>query len=129
MEDQQPANISLPSQLAVRRTDTVAGTVMTVRENIFFKEILNFQFCRKTYNFFILAPPVQDSGRPSEIFSPEPAAPAQVFTTKGLYRSDGKCGVSYPLEDGTQAECDPNSEYWCCSEHGFCGGTEVWRTA
>ena len=23
------------------------------------------------------------------------------------------------------AECDPNSEYWCCSEHGFCGGTQV----
>ena len=23
------------------------------------------------------------------------------------------------------AECDPNSEYWCCSEHGFCRGTQV----
>jgi len=33
-------------------------------------------------------------------------------------------GVENPLEDGTPAECDPNSEYWCCSEHGFCGGTQ-----
>ena len=24
-----------------------------------------------------------------------------------------------------RAECDPNSEYWCCSEHGLCGGTQV----
>ena len=24
-------------------------------------------------------------------------------------------GVENPLEDGTPAECDPNSEYWCCS--------------
>ena len=38
----------------------------------------------------------------------------------GNYRPDGKCG---PLFGG--AECDPNSEYWCCSEHGFCGGTQV----
>ena len=42
-----------------------------------------------------------------------------VFST-GNYRPDGKCG---PLFGG--AECDPNSEYWCCSEHGFCGGTQV----
>ena len=24
-------------------------------------------------------------------------------------------GVENLLEDGTPAECDPNSEYWCCS--------------
>lgn len=40
------------------------------------------------------------------------------------FRPDGRCGVFGPLPDGSPAECDPNSEYFCCSEHGFCGGTE-----
>ena len=46
------------------------------------------------------------------------------FESTGLYRSDGRCGASFPLEDGTPAECDPNSDFWCCSEHGYCGGTQ-----
>ena len=33
-------------------------------------------------------------------------------------RDDGRCGVEF---DG--AGCDPNSEYFCCSAHGYCGGT------
>merc|ERR1739844_798563 len=58
-----------------------------------------------------------------------PAAPVRQttsrpqFTSNGRYRPDGRCGLANPLDDGTPAECDPNSEYWCCSEHGFCGGT------
>jgi len=58
-----------------------------------------------------------------------PAAPVRQTTSKpqfasnGRYRPDGRCGLANPLDDGTPAECDPNSEYWCCSEHGFCGGT------
>merc|ERR1711962_1554108 len=66
------------------------------------------------------APAAIDVGRPATAFPPV----APVFTSTGLYRSDGKCGAAFPLEDGTPAECDPNSEYWCCSEHGFCGGTQ-----
>merc|ERR1712203_1329373 len=58
---------------------------------------------------------------PSSTFKP---APVQSFTSNGRYRSDGKCGAGNPLEDGTPAECDPNSEYFCCSEFGFCGGTQ-----
>merc|ERR1711983_171266 len=57
---------------------------------------------------------------PSSTFKP---APVQSFTSNGRYRSDGKCGAGNPLENGTPAECDPNSEYFCCSEFGFCGGT------
>jgi hypothetical protein len=30
----------------------------------------------------------------------------------GLFRPDGRCGAEFPLDDGTPAECDPNSEYW-----------------
>jgi len=72
--------------------------------------------------------PVRNAGRPAvsqpAVSQPVVVAPPQVFTSTGSYRSDGKCGPLYPLEDGTLAECDPNSEYWCCSEHGFCGGTQ-----
>jgi len=68
------------------------------------------------------APAVAEAGRPAARPVPAPApapAPVQTFTSTGNYRPDGKCG---PLFGG--AECDPNSEYWCCSEHGFCGGTQ-----
>ena len=51
-------------------------------------------------------------------------APAQVFVSTGKYRSDGRCGVQFPLESGEPAECDPNSQFWCCSEHGYCGGSQ-----
>jgi len=57
----------------------------------------------------------------SPVFKP---APVQTFTSNGKYRPDGKCGAEYPLEDGSIAECDPNSQYYCCSEFGFCGDTQ-----
>ena len=39
------------------------------------------------------------------------------FVSTGKYRADGRCGVQFPLEStGEPAECDPNSQYWCCSE-------------
>ncbi len=85
-------------------------------------------------NIYIIcssAAPVPDSGRPAEIAPrPPPAAAAArpvtpVFTSNGKYRSDGRCGAEAPLEGGGTAECDPNSEYWCCSAHGFCGGSQV----
>ena len=37
------------------------------------------------------------------------------------WRPDGKCGIGYPLPDGTPAECDPDFRP-CCSE-GSCSGT------
>lgn len=50
---------------------------------------------------------------------PPPAAsapPPPSFVSNGLYRSDGRCGQQAPLDDGlTPAECDPNSQFWCCS--------------
>jgi len=58
---------------------------------------------------------------PTPVFSP---APAPSFPSTGRYRPDGRCGPTFPLEDGGPTECDPNSEYWCCSEHGYCGGTD-----
>ena len=72
------------------------------------------------------AAPVRDVGRPAVVSAPVQAAPAPkpVFTSSGLFRPDGKCGPLHPLDDGTAAECDPNSEYFCCSEHGFCGSTQ-----
>ena len=36
----------------------------------------------------------------------------------GGVREDGRCGAEF---DG--AACDPNSAYFCCSAHGYCGGT------
>ena len=39
-------------------------------------------------------------------------------------RSDGRCGSEVPLEDGSPATCDPDSPDFCCSEYGYCGGTE-----
>ena len=39
------------------------------------------------------------------------------FVSTGKYRADGRCGAQFPLEStGEPAECDPNSQYWCCSE-------------
>jgi len=73
--------------------------------------------------------PVRAGARPAAAPQPVPVAPAApqpkpVYPTAGLLRPDGKCGPLHPLDDGSVAECDPNSEYWCCSEHGFCGGTQ-----
>nr|XP_006816218.1 PREDICTED: uncharacterized protein LOC102809517 [Saccoglossus kowalevskii] len=39
------------------------------------------------------------------------------------WRSDGRCGPNYPLEDGTPAECNPDSGFPCCSTYGWCGST------
>lgn len=64
------------------------------------------------------------SGNQQAAPAPRPTTSKPQFESNGRYRSDGKCGITNPLEDGTPAECDPNSEYWCCSEHGFCGGTQ-----
>lgn len=48
-----------------------------------------------------------------------------IYVSNGRYRSDGRCGPTNPLEDGiTPAECDPNSGFYCCSAHGFCGSEE-----
>ena len=42
------------------------------------------------------------------------------------WRYDGKCGVHYPLPDGTPGQCDPDGENPCCSDakHGHCGNTD-----
>mgnify|MGYP001292971934 CR=1 FL=1 len=33
-------------------------------------------------------------------------------------RVDGKCGASFPLADGSPAECNVASNDYCCSEWG-----------
>ena len=50
-----------------------------------------------------------------------PRAPSVV--SGGGVRDDGRCGPEFPLEDGSPAACDPDSTYFCCSAHGYCGGT------
>ncbi|KAJ8049842.1 Lectin-B [Holothuria leucospilota] len=40
-------------------------------------------------------------------------------------RSDTRCGKSYPASDGKPARCDPNSDSFCCSPHGWCGSTSA----
>ena len=46
---------------------------------------------------------------------------------KRKWRNDGKCGIMYPLLDGSPAECNPDGENPCCleniSERGKCGNT------
>ncbi|KAK2717564.1 complement C1s subcomponent-like [Artemia franciscana] len=37
------------------------------------------------------------------------------------WRSDGRCGEDFVLENGSPSECDPKSERPCCSAFGFCG--------
>lgn len=36
----------------------------------------------------------------------------------------GKCGPSAPRINGNIAECDPESNYYCCSKYGSCGSGE-----
>ncbi|XP_070575294.1 uncharacterized protein [Ptychodera flava] len=39
------------------------------------------------------------------------------------WRDDLRCGPSFPLADGSPAECDPNGIYPCCSPAAWCGNT------
>ena len=89
--------------------------------------------CIKYIFFLLSATVVVSAGGEVQAVQPSTAAAAEAptpvelpqFESTGLYRSDGRCGVTFPLEDGlTPAECDPNSDFWCCSEHGYCGGTQ-----
>ena len=36
------------------------------------------------------------------------------------WRYDRKCGKTYPLPDGTPAQCDPDGDIPCCSDDGSC---------
>ncbi|KNC87299.1 hypothetical protein SARC_00580 [Sphaeroforma arctica JP610] len=36
------------------------------------------------------------------------------------WREDTHCGVNYPLEDGSPAECNPQSKKRCCNKWGYC---------
>merc|ERR1711962_736958 len=38
-----------------------------------------------------------------------------------LYRADGRCGSSFPLPNGSSSQCNPESDFPCCSEYGYCG--------
>ena len=40
-------------------------------------------------------------------------------------RADGKCGADFPWIDGSESECDPNSEnLYCCSSQNWCGNSQ-----
>ena len=45
-----------------------------------------------------------------------------------LWHSDGRCGMQYPLWDGSPGQCDPGSDAVgqgpCCSKIGWCGNQE-----
>ncbi|CAB4069325.1 DNAH [Lepeophtheirus salmonis] len=61
----------------------------------------------------------------SQASLPPPPPQKVVYPPNTNTRSDGRCGPAFPLEDGvTPSECDPNSEYFCCSENNYCGSTQ-----
>ena len=66
--------------------------------------------------------PVAPVSRPLVLDNDNVRAPA-VSSSSGGVRDDGRCGPEFPLEDGSPAACDPASTYFCCSAHGYCGGT------
>ncbi|XP_076036503.1 neuropilin-1a-like isoform X2 [Oratosquilla oratoria] len=39
------------------------------------------------------------------------------------WRADGRCGVNFPLADGSLSECNPESDRPCCSDYGYCGNS------
>ncbi|XP_077985433.1 uncharacterized protein LOC144440064 [Glandiceps talaboti] len=41
-----------------------------------------------------------------------------------LWRDDLRCGPSFDLDNGSPAQCDPDSDFPCCSTSGWCGNTE-----
>lgn len=50
-----------------------------------------------------------------------------------LYRTDGRCGSNYPLENGQASQCPTEEILWddgtigtrpCCSQAGYCGSAE-----
>ena len=42
---------------------------------------------------------------------------------EGTWRKDRRCGAEFPLPDGSgPTECNPESENFCCSKWGYCGG-------
>merc|ERR1712128_61042 len=48
---------------------------------------------------------------------------AEVLKWEGTWRNDRRCGPEFPLPDGSgPGECNPNSDKFCCSKWGFCGG-------
>jgi len=50
---------------------------------------------------------------------------SQVEWVEGKWRSDGSCGPKNPLPDGSgkPGECNPDSDFFCCSKWGHCGST------
>merc|ERR1712117_99717 len=68
-----------------------------------------------------VAPVAPSATRPLVLENDPVRVPA--VSSSGGFRDDGRCGSEFPLDDGTPAGCDPNSEYFCCSAHGYCGGT------
>ena len=45
------------------------------------------------------------------------------------WRSDGRCGLNNPLDDGRPGQCDPNANANekgpCCSSLGWCGNSDA----
>ena len=41
-----------------------------------------------------------------------------------VVRSDGRCGPTVPQSDGSPSECNPETEFFCCSKWGYCGSTD-----
>lgn len=38
---------------------------------------------------------------------------------------DRRCGKDFPLPDSAEpSECDPDSDNFCCSQWGYCGGDQ-----
>jgi len=48
-------------------------------------------------------------------------SPEQASLCVKRWRDDLRCGEKFPLADDTSPECNPNSEFHCCSPNGWCG--------
>lgn len=61
----------------------------------------------------------QDNAKPTK-------APVHLTTKFGVrYRNDRRCGGKYLAQWGIAAECNPDSNDYCCSPIGYCGSTDA----
>jgi hypothetical protein len=52
-----------------------------------------------------------------------PASQPAQSAPAAKWRTDGRCGSSYPAPNGQAGECNPSSAGPCCSSGGWCGNT------
>ena len=46
-----------------------------------------------------------------------------IIVASAAFAPETNCGPKKPMPDGSPGQCDPESDEFCCSAWGFCGGT------